>query len=204
LVRVNIDYHVDIDGHYYSVPYTLVKQQLEVRLSGQVVEIFHKGQRVASHPQSPYKGRHSPVATHMPTAHRQYAEWTPQRLIRWAASSGPAVARVVETILASRPHPQQGFRSCLGIMRLGKSYGDARLEAACQRALAIGACSYKSLESILKNGLDRRPLPAAPAALLSPGHANIRGPQYYAGANTSEAEGHAPEAAAHTPDRGDV
>ena len=204
LVRVNIDYHVDVDGHYYSVPYALVKQQLEVRLSGQVVEIFHKGQRVASHAQSPYKGRHSTVAAHMPTAHRHYAEWTPQRLIRWAASSGPAVARVVETILASRPHPQQGFRSCLGIMRLGKSYGDARLEAACQRALAISACSYKSLESILKNGLDRRPLPAALESPSSPGHANIRGPHYYAEANASAAEANAPAAEANAPDRGDV
>ena len=101
-------------------------------LSAQVVELFHKGKRVASHRRSPLKGRHSTVAAHMPTAHQHYAEWTPQRLIHWAAHSGAATAQVVETILASRPHPQQGFRSCLGIMRLGKSYGDERLEAACQ------------------------------------------------------------------------
>jgi transposase len=177
--RVNIDYHVDVEGHYYSVPYALVKQQLDVRLSAQVVELFSKGKRVASHRRSPLKGRHSTVAAHMPTAHQRYAEWTPQRLIHWAAHSGPATAQVVETILASRPHPQQGFRSCLGIMRLGKSYGDERLEAACQRALPLGACSYKSLESILKHGLDRRPLPQQPEATAGPAHANIRGPHSY-------------------------
>jgi transposase len=110
--RVNIDYHVDVEGHSYSVPYALVKQQLDVRLSAQVVELFHKGKRVASHRRSPLKGRHSTGAAHRPTAHQRYAEWTPQRLIHWAAHSGPATAPVVETILASRPHPQQGFRSC--------------------------------------------------------------------------------------------
>src|SRR5207248_1682541 len=179
LARVNIDSHVEVDGHYYSVPYALVKQQLEVRVSAQVVELFHKGTRVASHLRSRLKGRHSTIAAHMPTAHRQYVAWTPQRLIRWAADSGAATARVVETILASRPHPQQGFRSCLGIMRLGKSYGAERLEAACRRALTIGACSYKSIESILKKGLDRQPLPQQPDGIASPSHANIRGPHYY-------------------------
>ena len=177
--RVNIDYHVEVEGHYYSVPYALVKQQLEVRVSARVVELFHKGTRVASHVRSRLKGRHSTVAAHMPTAHQRYAEWTPQRLIRWAADSGAATAQLVETILASRPHPQQGFRSCLGIMRLGKSYGAERLEAACRRALTIGACSYKSIESILKNGLDRAPLPASPPAPAPLRHANIRGPEYY-------------------------
>jgi transposase len=163
-------------------PYTLVRQQLDIRLSASVVEIFTKGKRVASHRRSPQKGRHSTVAAHMPRAHQHYAEWTPQRLIHWAATSGPATAQVVETILASRPHPQQGFRSCLGIMRLGKSYGDERLEAACRRALTLGACSYKSIESILKHGLDRHPLPQLPQppdVTASPSHPNIRGPQYY-------------------------
>jgi len=183
--RVNIDYHVEVDGHYSSVPYALVKAQLEGRVSAQVVELFHKGTRVASHLRSRLKGRHSTVAAHMPTAHQHYAEWTPQRLIRWAADSGAATARVVEVILASRPHPQQGFRSCLGIMRLGKSSGTERLEAACRRALTIGACSYKSIESILKNGLDRTPLPVSLPAAVAPRHANIRGPEYY---STSQGE----------------
>src|SRR2546426_6661849 len=175
----NIDDHVEVEGHYYSVPYALVKHQLEVRLTAQVVEVFHHGTRVASHPRTFLKGRHSTIAAHRPKAHRHYVEWTPQRLIRWAATSGAATARVVETILASRPHPQQGFRSCLGIMRLGKSYGAERLDAACRRALTIGACSYKSVESILKNGLDRTPLPAIPPASAPLHHANIRGPENY-------------------------
>ena len=178
-VRVNIDYHVEVEGHYYSVPYALVQQQLDVRLSAQVVEIFHKGHRVASHRRAFLKGHHSTVTAHMPAAHRPYVAWTPQRLIRWAAGSGVATARVVETILASRPHPQQGFRSCLGIMRLGKSYGAERLEAACWRALKIGACSYKSIASILKHGLDHHPLPQPPQGVPTPRHDNIRGPQYY-------------------------
>jgi transposase len=178
-VRVNIDYHVDVEGHYYSVPYALVKQQLDARLSEQVVELFHKGQRVASHRRLRVKGGHSTVAAHMPRAHRDYAEWTPQRLIRWAQGKGVATARVVETILASKPHPQQGFRSCLGIMRLGKRDGPERLEAACRRALKIGACSYKSIDSILKHGLDQTPLAPAAKSVSPPQHANIRGPQYY-------------------------
>jgi transposase len=179
LARVNIDYHVEVEGHYYSVPYALVRQQLDVRLSASVVALFAKGKRVASHPRSPHKGRHSTVAAHMPKAHQHYTAWTPQRVIHWAATSGPATAQVVETILASRPHPQQGFRSCLGIMRLGKSYSPERLEAACRRALTLGACSYKSIESILKKGLDRQPLPQQPDGIASPYHANIRGPHYY-------------------------
>ena len=179
LARVNIDYHVEVDGHYYSVPYSLVRQQLDVRLRAQVVELFHKGTRVASHQRSPLKGRHTTVAVHMPKAHQHSAAWTPQRLVRWAAQTGEATAQVVETILASRPHPQQGFRACLGIMRLGKRYGDGRLEAACQRAIRIGACSYKRIESILKHALAQQPLPGPPAAAPVITHSNIRGAQYY-------------------------
>jgi transposase len=178
-VRVNIDYHVEVEGHYYSVPYALVHRQLEARLSAHTVEFFHKGKRVASHQRSRHKGRHTTVTAHMPKAHQHYAEWTPQRLIHWAAQTGGATAQVVETILASRPHPQHGFRSCLGIMRLGKRYGAERLEAACQRALRLGACSYKSIESILKHALDQQPLPAPPTAAKAIDHANIRGPRYY-------------------------
>ena len=177
--RVNIDYHVEIEGHYYSVPYTLVKQQLDVRLTPHVVELLFKGKRIASHRRSSLKGRHTTVTAHMPKAHRHYAEWTPQRLIKWAATTGVATSRVVEQIMESRPHPQQGFRSCLGIMRLGKRYGAERLEAACRRALKIGACSYKSIESILKQGLDQTPLPTKPKTQLTLDHANIRGPKYY-------------------------
>ncbi len=178
-VRVNIDYHVAIDQHYYSVPYQLVKQQLDARVTARTVELIHKGRRVASHQRAYQPGRHTTVNAHMPKAHREYAEWTPQRLVRWAGETGPATAKLVETILTSRPHPQHGFRACLGIMRLGKSYTTARLEAASRRALAIGSCSYKSVESILKNGLDRKPLP--PTMIDTPviEHDNLRGSDYY-------------------------
>jgi transposase len=178
-VRVNIDYHVEVDGHYYSVPYQLVRKSLEARYSERTVECFHKGQRVASHVRSHLKGRHTTVVEHMPTSHRSYAEWTPQRLIRWAEKTGPAIAGVVQTILERRAHPQQGFRSCLGIMRLGKSFGEQRLEAACRRALTLGACSYKSIESILRQGLDRKALPEQQDLDLSIAHENIRGSDYY-------------------------
>ena len=178
-VRVNIDYHVAIDKHYYSVPYQLVKQQLEARITTNTVELLHKGKRVASHRRSYQPGRHTTVNAHMPKAHREYAEWTPQRLVRWAAETGAATAKLVEIILSSRPHPQHGFRACLGIMRLGKHYSTPRLEAASRRALVIGSCSYKSVESILKNGLDRKPLP--PTTMDTPAieHDNLRGADYY-------------------------
>jgi len=178
-VRVNINYHVEIEGHYYSVPYQLLKTTLEARYSERTVECFHKGQRVASHVRSHRKGRHTTVPEHMPTSHRSYAEWTPQRLVRWAAKTGPATASVVQSILERRAHPQQGFRSCLGIMRLGKSFGEERLEAACRRALTLGACSYKSIESILRQGLDRKRVPEQQELELSIEHENIRGSDYY-------------------------
>ncbi len=178
--RVHIDYHVEIEGHYYSVPYALVKQQLEVRYSAATIECFHKGQRVASHVRSYLKGRYTTVAEHMPKSHREYAQWTPQRLINWAQKTGPATATLIEHILKRRTHPQQGFRSCLGIMRLGKSYGDDRLDAACQRALLIGAYSSKSVESILSKGLDRQTLEDPQQELELPhDHDNIRGADYY-------------------------
>lgn len=178
-VRVNIDYHVEIQGHYYSVPHALVRKQLEARYTERTVELFHQGQRVASHIRSHLKGRHTTLAEHMPPAHRQYAEWTPQRLSRWAEKIGPATAGVIQTILQSRAHPQQGFRACLGILRMSKGYGDERLEAACRRALRIGACSFKSIDSILRQGLDRKALPEQQELDLGIAHDNIRGAKYY-------------------------
>ncbi len=177
--RVNIDYHIEADEHYYSVPYQLVRQVLDVRISARVVECLYQGKRVASHPRMHSKWHHTTVDEHMPKAHQQYVQWTPQRLVRWAQQTGVATARVVEAIMASRPHPQQGFRSCLGILRLGKTYGNARLESACQRALVLGALSYRSIESILKRGLDRTPLPESAPATETIDHPNIRGPEYY-------------------------
>ncbi len=178
-VRVHIDYHVEVDGHYYSVPYQLVKHQLEVRLTAQTVECFHASQRVASHLRSPHKGRHTTQTDHMPKSHREHAEWTPQRLIHWAEQTGSNTAGVIAHILERRIHPQHGFRACLGILRLGKQHGEERLEAACQRALALGACSYKSLESILRQGLERLPLAQQNLPLLPDEHINLRGPGYY-------------------------
>jgi transposase len=178
-VRVHIDYHVEIDGRYYSVPYQLVKHELDVRITSTTVEVFHKGRRAASHVRSYQRGGHTTLKEHMPTAHRFYADWSPERLIRWAAKTGTATAKLVETILSSRVHPQQGFRSCLGIMRLGKHYGAERLEAACARALVINGLTYKSVKAILTHGLDRHPLPQTSLETQALHHENIRGPHYY-------------------------
>jgi len=180
LVRVHIDYHVQVAKHYYSVPYQLAGMECEARASAATVEVFHLGRRVASHARSSRKGGFTTVTEHMPPQHREHAQWTPERLVRWASEAGDAVAEVAQRILESRPHPQQGFRSCLGVMRLSKRYGDERLQAACRRALATGACSYKSIESILKNGLDQKPLPQAAAPAPAIEHENIRGADYYA------------------------
>jgi transposase len=176
--RVSIDYHVEVERHYYSVPYQLLHQQVEVRLTPQVVEIFHRGKRVASHVRCAQRGRHTTVPEHMPRHHREYVEWSPSRLTRWAQQVGPATAELVECILNSRAHPQQGYRAALGILRLGKPC-PTRLEAACQRALAIGAPSYRSIHSILKHGLEAQPLPATTPMVSPITHANIRGAHYY-------------------------
>lgn len=177
--RVNIDYHIELERHYYSVPYPLVKAEVEARVTAHTVEILHRGRRVASHRRSYKPGGHTTVAAHMPRPHREYAEWTPRRLVQWAEKTGPATAELIGDILARRRHPQQGFRSCLGILRLGKTYGDARLEAACRRALRIGAASYKSIDSILKHRLDEQPLPEPAQPALAFDHDNVRGPKYY-------------------------
>lgn len=179
-VRAHIDYHVQIDQHYYSVPHQLIGRQLDLRLTARVVELLHKGKRVASHKRS-YDTRRRFITNcdHMPDAHRDYAEWTPERMIAWAGKTGPATAAIVERILVSRPHPQQGFRSCQGLIRLGQKYGEDRLEAACRRGMAIGAASYKSIESILKTGLDRQSLPQATPPVQPLTHPNIRGARYY-------------------------
>ena len=177
--RVHIDYHVAVEGHYYSVPHALIKRQLDVRITQNTLECFYRGNRVASHRRSQQKGRHTTVPAHMPESHRQAGEWTPQRLSNWAAKTGPATEKLITTVLTSRKHPQQAYRSCLGILRLGKAYGDARLEAACRRALILGSHSYKSIESILKHRLDDKPLAEQQELALPEDHDNIRGPSYY-------------------------
>lgn len=178
---VNIDYHIEVDRHYYSVPYQLVGKKVEVRLSAHTVEVFLKNKRVASHQRSHRKGAFTTVTAHMPDRHQKYLEWTPSRIIRWASDTGTNTKELVATILSTKPHPQQGYRACLGILRLGKRYTPQRLEAACARALAIRAYSFKSVESILKNGLDQQPLPTQqPELKLFPlHHLNVRGKHYY-------------------------
>jgi transposase len=177
--RVAPNIHVEVDHHYYSAPHALVKRQLDARLTATTVELFHKGTRVASHRRSHHKGGYTTLREHMPKSHQQYLDWTPQRFVRWAEKTGLATASVIEQILASRPFPQQGYNACYGVMRLGKRYGDERLEAACARALALGSASYKSIESILKHGLDQRPLPEPAPATEPVHHENVRGPEYY-------------------------
>jgi len=176
--RVNIDYHVAIDGHLYSVPYRLVHEEVEARIVTDVVEILHGRERVASHRRSYVKGGFTTTTEHMPSAHRAHAEWTPSRILTWAHKVGAATRDLCEAILAERPHPEQGFRSCLGILRLSKRYGDMRLEAACQRALRVRARSYRHVESILKNGLDRIVATDEQTTIL-PTHENVRGRDYY-------------------------
>ena len=177
--RVHIDYHVEVHGHYYSVPHALIKKQVDVRITANTIECFHRGQRIASHRRSCHKAHHTTVPAHMPESHRQAGEWSPQRLGRWAAQVGPATETLILRVLSARKHPQQAYRSCLGILRLGKTYGNDRLEAACQRALTLGSHSYKSIESILRHGLDRQPLAEQTEAALPDDHDNIRGPSYY-------------------------
>jgi transposase len=178
--RVSIDYHVEVDRHYYSVPYQLLHAQVEVCLTAHTVEILHKGTRVASHLRSFVRGGHTTVLAHMPRHHREYVEWHPERLLRWAQQIGPATAQLVEQMLASRPHPVQGYRACLGVLRLGRHSGPARLEAACTRALALHALSYQSIKSILAHGLETQPLPPTATAHTPIRHVHIRGAQYYA------------------------
>jgi len=179
--RVGLDYHVDVDGHYYSAPYRLLREQVEARITARTVELFHKGERVAVHVRGGLRGRHTTLPEHMPQAHRRHAEWTIERIGIEAAAIGPATAALTAIIIESRPHPEQGFRACLGILRLLRTYGRDRLEAACARGLEIGARSYGSIQSILQHGLDRQPAPRRPREgdelpLL---HPNIRGSGYY-------------------------
>lgn len=176
VARVNIDYHIEVYRHYYSVPFRLVGEKLDVRLTATTVEALHKGDRVAAHARSYVHHAHTTLAEHMPPEHRRYAEWTPSRMLSWTAKKGPSTGQVAERILKAKKFPEQGYRAVLGILRLGRSYGDERLEAACTRALRFDACSYRSVQAILVQGLDRQPVdePEASQATL-PLHENIRG-----------------------------
>lgn len=179
--KVNIDYHIEIDRHYYSVPYRLLHEVVDVRLTATTLEAFRKGVRIAAHARSSVKGTHTTLNEHMPPRHRAYAEWSPARFIQWAAKIGEATAKVVEKILSSRPYPEQAYRSCLGILHLERDYEKERVEAAARRALKFNTCSFRSMKSILSIGLDQKTeIPETGFGQLSlPWHQNIRGPQYY-------------------------
>jgi transposase len=177
--RVNIDYHITFDHNFYSVPYHLVHERVEVRATPTTVEVFHKGQRVASHPRS--RGREQAITQkeHRPKSHQAHLEWTPSRMVHWAEQIGPHTARLIERILSEKPHPEMGYRSCLGIIRLAERYSANRMEAAALRAWESNACRYKSVESILKNSLDQQPFAQLPSLPPPPAHDNIRGGEYF-------------------------
>jgi transposase len=177
--KVAIDYHVATDHNFYSVFYRLIGEHVDVRLTAHTVEILHHGRRVASHVRLYGRGLYSTDPAHRPAAHQRYLDWTPERLIRWAAAVGPHTSQLVETILRERPHPEHGYRSCLGIIQLGKHYPHERLEAAAARALAVHAYSYRSLKSILEKRLDQQTLALGGAAPPVVVHENVRGARYF-------------------------
>ena len=176
--RAGLDYHVEIEKHYYSVPDALLRETMWARITARTIEVFHRGKRVAAHVRSSSNRQHTTVREHMPSSHQRYADWTPERIQRQANEIGPKTSALVEIILRERTHPEQGFRACIGILRHAKSFGRERLEAACDRALEIGARSYTSVTSILKTNLDRkRPAPATDGPAIA--HTNIRGSRYF-------------------------
>ena len=180
VARVGPDYHVEVDQHYYSVSYRYAREQVDVRVTANTVEIFHRGQRIAAHGKSARRRFHSTIDAHMPPEHQAVVKGCdPQRLRNWAVDIGPHTAAVIQHLLGARKHPQQAYRACLGVLRMGKDYGRDRLEAACRRAIDLKAPNYKFIASTLKNGLDREPEAAAAQADLPLVHANVRGPSYY-------------------------
>jgi transposase len=178
--RVNLDYHIELDGHYYSTPYQLVGKEVEVRSTRGTVEIVYQGKRIASHVRSSQPHVASTIAEHRPKSHQEYLEWTPSRIIDWAGKGGPFTARLVESIIADKPHPEMGYRSALGVIRLSRKYGAERLEAACTRAVRFKLYRYQSVKSMLECGLDSQPLPELVPPPSPVAHENLRGPDYYA------------------------
>ena len=175
---VNIDYHIEFDHHYYSAPFRYAREEVWIHATAMTVAIFLNGERITSHARSDEHGRHTTTPDHMPIAHRKQLEWTPTRIMDWAATVGPSTSKLAAAILDDRPHPEAGYRSCLGILRLGQKYGNDRLERACERAYHAGARSYRHVDSILKHGLDRIDRDGAVEQKPVP-HANVRGGSYY-------------------------
>jgi transposase len=177
LARVAPDYHVEVEAFFYSVPHALIRQEVDVRITRHMIEVFHRGKRVAVHRRRYFGRRHGTHADHMPSSHRRYAQWTPDRFRRWARSIGPQTETLVIAILANRPHPEQGFRTCLGVLKLYRALPIERAESVSARALAVGAFNYKSIASILANNLDRTPPRTSSGTVIE--HANVRGKDYF-------------------------
>ena len=180
-VTAHIDYHVEIEGHRYSVPHALVGTKLEARVGDALVEVMHRGERVAVHARSTRRGGFTTRDDHMPAAHRAHKDWTPQRLIHWGSTIGESTGRFVTAMLERHRHPEHGYRGCLGLLSLAKRYGPARLEAACAKAIEIDAVYYRHVRDILARGTDRVAATeaAGSGAWVSPAHDNLRGPGYY-------------------------
>jgi transposase len=176
--RVNIDYHIEVESFFYSVPHALIHAEVDVRVTERMIEIFHRGHRVGLHERRYMGARHGTAPEHMPSAHRRYAAWTPDRFRRWAATIGPHTEGLIVAMLAARRHPEQGFRTCLGLLKLYRSVEAAKAEAVSARALEIGAFNCKSV-AVLLAGKSRASgaRDGAPATLLD--HENLRGPGYY-------------------------
>jgi len=177
--KIHIDYHFVFDDHYYSVPYKYIHHEVEVRATANTVECFYQRKRIASHPRSYLRYKHSTLKEHMPSTHRAHAEWSPERMKRWANKIGPHTMKFIEHLIASRAFPEQAYRACLGVLRLGSRYGEDRLEKACAIAYESGATRYKQVELILKNKLEAVPHSHAPNAPAITSHENIRGSDYY-------------------------
>jgi len=176
---VHIDYHVDVEGHYYSVPYTLIRQEVMARYTQAHVEVFHKSRRVAAHARSYLKGRHTTLEEHRPTSHQKYLEWTPERLMSWAGTIGLNCREAARQLMASRSIPEHGYRSCLGLIRLGKRFGNDRVDRACGKAIKLNIVGYRHIETMLQNGRDRIPLPEEAPLRPEVAHDNVRGAMYY-------------------------
>ena len=175
---VNIDYHVSFEDHFYSVPHRLVKETVVLRVTGTIVEVTHHGQRVAVHQRSHHRYGYSTIPEHMPAAHRWQSQWTPVRIVEWGRKHGEHIAKLFDEIMGKKVHPEQGFRACLGIMRLGTKVGDERLDAACRRALDIGGHSYRCVRNILERGQEHTPMVQAQPTIERQ-HENLRGAHYY-------------------------
>ena len=176
--KVNIDYHIEVNGGFYSVPSALARQSVDARVSAHTVEILHGHRRVASHLLLPRRGAYSTQSEHMPASHKAHRDWTPQRLLDWGERIGPHVRQIVEHQLSHKPHPEMGYRSCLGLLSLARHYGNERLEAAASRAVQLRALNSRTVRNLLKQGLDQQPLPKVTAAQPAC-HENVRGADYY-------------------------